>query len=87
MGTIGYGDYRPISYLGRIIAFCSAISGIILASLLILTLSQKLAMNSKETKSHVTLQRLQLRRVLEQYAEESIVYTTAMSGGDGRISE
>lgn len=55
MSTVGYGDVYPISYLGRVIAFCAAISGIILASLLILTLSQKLAMNSKESKSHITL--------------------------------
>ncbi len=39
MGTVGYGDYYPTSYLGRTIAFIAAISGIILASLLILTLS------------------------------------------------
>jgi len=39
MGTVGYGDYYPTSYLGRIIAFIAAISGIILSSLLILTLS------------------------------------------------
>jgi len=39
MGTIGYGDYYPTTYLGRIIAFAAAISGIILASLLIVTLS------------------------------------------------
>jgi len=46
MGTIGYGDYYPTTYLGRIIAFTAAISGIIMASLLILTLSEYLAMNS-----------------------------------------
>ena len=40
MGTVGYGDYSPTSYLGRLIAFIAAISGIILASLLILTLSE-----------------------------------------------
>jgi len=39
MGTIGYGDYYPITYLGRIITFAAAITGIIMASLLILTLS------------------------------------------------
>lgn len=47
MGTIGYGDYYPATYAGRMIAFAAAISGIIMASLLILTLSQYLAMGSK----------------------------------------
>jgi hypothetical protein len=58
MGTIGYGDYFPGTYLGRLIAFAAALSGIIWASLLILTLSQYLTMSSKELKSHVTLKRL-----------------------------
>jgi hypothetical protein len=58
MGTIGYGDYRPTTYIGRIIAFLAAISGIIIASLLILTLSRYLSMSSGENKSHITLQRL-----------------------------
>ncbi len=64
MGTIGYGDYYPGTYIGRAIAFSSAISGIIWASLLILTLSQYLTMTSKESKSHVTLRRLALRQLL-----------------------
>jgi hypothetical protein len=46
MGTIGYGDYYPTTYLGRIVAFFAAISGIIMASLLILTLSKYLTMSS-----------------------------------------
>lgn len=82
MGTIGYGDYFPATYLGRIIAFSAAISGIIWASLLILTLSQYLAMNSKESKSHVTLRRLELRALLEKYAEEAVA-ATAFLGGTG----
>lgn len=47
MGTIGYGDYYPMTYLGRIVAFAAAISGIIMASLLILTLSKNLAMTTR----------------------------------------
>jgi hypothetical protein len=82
MGTVGYGDYSPTSYLGRLIAFIAAISGIILASLLILTLSEELAMSSKESKSHVTLRRLQLRKLLEEYAEDAIVFTSTMVGGN-----
>ena len=44
MGTVGYGDYYPITYLGRLIVFMASISGIILSSLLILTLSTYLSM-------------------------------------------
>jgi voltage-gated potassium channel len=44
IGTVGYGDYYPQTYLTRVILFFAAITGIIIASLLILTLSTYLAM-------------------------------------------
>ena len=46
MGTVGYGDYSPQTYLGRVISFTAAISGIIISSLLILTLSRYLSMSN-----------------------------------------
>ena len=64
MGTVGYGDYSPITYLGRFICFSASISGIIISSLLILTLSRYLSMSNGQNKSHITLKRLELRRVL-----------------------
>lgn len=65
MATVGYGDYYPTTYLGRFILFLASISGIILSSLLILTLSTYLSMQISEIKSHITLQRLKLRESLE----------------------
>lgn len=44
MGTVGYGDYSPKTYLGRSLLFLASITGIIVASLLILTLSTYLSM-------------------------------------------
>lgn len=87
MGTIGYGDYYPTSYLGRAIAFAAAISGIIMASLLILTLSEYLTMSSRESKSHITLRRLELRKLLQKYAEETVLETSnlGLSSGKGAI--
>ena len=45
MGTVGYGDYFPTTYFGRAILFLAAVSGIIISSLLILTLSTDLSMS------------------------------------------
>ena len=45
MGTVGYGDYYPKTYLGRGILFLAAMAGIIMLSLLILTLSTDLSMH------------------------------------------
>lgn len=61
MGTVGYGDYYPQTYLGRAILFLASITGIIIASLLILTLSTYLSMEMPENKAHITMQRLVLR--------------------------
>lgn len=61
MGTVGYGDYFPRTYPGRSIIFLASISGIVMTSLLIITLSRYLAMDNTETKAHITNQRLKLR--------------------------
>lgn len=58
MGTVGYGDYVPATYSGRIVVFMASISGIIMSSLLILTLSTYLSMNAFENKSHITMQKV-----------------------------
>jgi hypothetical protein len=65
MGTVGYGDYYPQTYLGRVILFFAAITGIIVASLLILTLSTYLSMKMSENKAHITMHRLVLRDKME----------------------
>jgi hypothetical protein len=44
MGTVGYGDYYPRTYPGRSIIFLTAISGVILSSLLIFTLNAYLSL-------------------------------------------
>lgn len=47
MGTVGYGDYFPRTYPGRAIIFLASISGVIMTSLLIITLSDYLSMNNQ----------------------------------------
>ena len=69
MGTVGYGDYFPQTYLGRIILFFASITGIIVASLLILTLSTYLSMQMSENKAHITMHRLVLRDKMEELAK------------------
>jgi hypothetical protein len=44
MGTLGYGDYFPKTYPGRGITFLASISGVIMTSLLIITLSRYFTM-------------------------------------------
>lgn len=44
MATVGYGEYYPKTLPGRYIIFITAISGVLLSSLLIVSLSSKLEM-------------------------------------------
>ena len=42
MSTIGYGDYSPKTLLGRSVIFATALTGVVLSSLLIVSLSSYL---------------------------------------------
>ena len=50
MATVGYGDYYPKTTPGRIVGLISAVSGIILSSLLIVSLGAYLTMQRKLIK-------------------------------------
>lgn len=58
MGTIGYGDYFPKTFPGRIVAVIAAIVGVLLSSLLIVSLTAYLTMQGSEVRAHTTLLRL-----------------------------
>lgn len=79
MGTVGYGDYYPQTYLGRVILFFASITGIIIASLLILTLSTYLSMELSENKAHITMHRLVLRDRMEDLAKGVMRKTAVLS--------
>jgi hypothetical protein len=66
MGTIGYGDYFPKTLPGRLIIVLTAISGVILSSLLIVALSAYLTMSPNESKSHLCIRRLKLQKSLSE---------------------
>lgn len=46
MATVGYGDYFPKTVAGRFVCVFAAISGIIISSLLIVSLSAYLTMQA-----------------------------------------
>lgn len=66
MSTVGYGDYFPKTIPGRVFVIMAAVSGILLSSLLIVSLSAYLTMQANESKSHLTLVRLQHQSLLKQ---------------------
>lgn len=58
MTSIGYGDYIPITEIGRLLAGIIAIFGVFLNSFLVVALTEYLKMKSGEIRSHTTLNRL-----------------------------
>jgi voltage-gated potassium channel len=44
MATVGYGDYFPVTTAGRLVGVLAAVSGIIVSSLLIVSLTAYLTM-------------------------------------------
>ena len=79
MTTVGYGDYFPKTLLGRLVSFITSISGVILSSLLIVSLSAYLTMQPNESKSHLTLHRLGHQSKLQKEASDAMVETIKMT--------
>lgn len=75
MATVGYGDYYPKTLPGRGIILITAISGVLLSSLLIVSLSLYLDMIPSESKSHITLLRLGEQQDLAEEAAKAMTET------------
>jgi hypothetical protein len=59
MMTIGYGDIFPNTHFGRIIAFLSALVGMLIVSLLIVSLSYVVEFSPEEKKAHNLIKKIQ----------------------------
>lgn len=64
MSTVGYGDYSPTTIPGQLVAVAASMIGVILSSLLIVTLSSHLNMHPNEFKAHITLKRLKMQAII-----------------------
>ena len=58
MTTVGFGDYTPITPLGRIVGILCMSWGVLIVSVMVAVLTNTLSLNSKEKQSFVILKRL-----------------------------
>ena len=52
MATVGYGDYFPISNLGRTIGILACLWGVFIVSIFVVTLNNLLEFSKSEEKSY-----------------------------------
>lgn len=65
MTTVGFGDYYPISLLGRIVCMVSALFGNVLVSMNINYLQRKTEISSDEQNAFSFIQRMEEREVMQ----------------------
>lgn len=64
MTTVGYGDFTVRTDIGRIIIFMVCIFGILVISMMVVTMAGRVTTNSFEGKAITVLQKLEVREEL-----------------------
>lgn len=76
MTTVGYGDFYVRTDLGRLVIFFVCIFGVTIISVMVVTLTNSLVVNTHEGKAITVLQRLELR---DQMIHSAAFVITTMS--------
>lgn len=61
MTTVGYGDYFAQTHLGRFVIFFVCIWGVLIVSMMVITLNSTLQIEPLESKAIAVLERLDLK--------------------------
>jgi hypothetical protein len=61
MCTVGYGDYFPVTHLGRTVTLVICIWGVFIVSIMVVTLTNTLIQSNFEKKAIAVLEKLDLR--------------------------
>ena len=72
MMTVGYGDYYPTTFFGRIVIVLTIFSGLILNCLVTVALFKLLAFSTTENKVYTLLERLRIREEITFYNKQVI---------------
>ena len=79
MLTVGYGDIYPNTHLGRCVAFFSAIFGMVIVSLLIVTMSSLVEFSTEEKKAHSLIKKMNVTLEMKKTARFLISYVLKMN--------
>jgi len=73
MSTVGYGDYYPISNLGRVVGILACLWGVFIVSIFVVTLTNLLEFTKQEAKSYEILCKLKFKDELRMRAVNVIL--------------
>ena len=82
MTTVGYGDFFAQTIGGRCVSLLIIFWGIFLVSMMVVTLTNTITLDVKETRAYNVQFRLSEREVIQYYASYVIVYTVRIVGLD-----
>lgn len=68
MTTVGFGDYYPISNMGRMVGILACLWGVFIVSIFVVTLNSLLEFNKGEVKSYEILCNLKAKEELKMRA-------------------
>lgn len=68
MTTVGFGDYFARTHIGRFTSVLSIFWGIFLTSMMVVTLTNSMTLDAKESRAFNILYRLKSRKILEDKA-------------------
>jgi len=68
MTTVGYGDIFPRTTIGRIVYFICAMFGVVVVSMIVVTVMNMLDMSNVESKAFTVIKRMNIRGGLRQRA-------------------
>jgi hypothetical protein len=70
--TVGFGDYYPITFLGKVIIYLAAFIGVILNSLVTVAFFKSLEFTANENKVFILLERLRIGHKIENLNKQIV---------------
>ena len=65
MTTVGYGDFFPQTHVGRTVGIFVCLWGVLVVSLFVVTLTNKLALSAQQEKTFFMLHRMQAKELMK----------------------
>ena len=69
---MGYGDYYPRTTPGRIVVFLCSIVGVVVVSLVVVSIINRFTMSDLESKAYTVINKIELKKKMKEKASKII---------------